>query len=283
MSSPGVIGFSTFDTNPSPSPSVWADCPNTLLQDKGLGYFVHVDFMGNYSVPAATTTAPGIEHTATGTSVFGNAASATYGPNVLSAATGGSDNDHYQLYLEEFGQIVRNSGNKFWAEVRIAVGALNDSAFFFGLTTRANAVVSAGPIANDPSNSAVAGMTSASFIGFVSAQVASALKTITITYEKTTGSPVVVLADATNASAITAAGGTVANLVANTFVKLGIRFDGIKHLYFYINGIKVAGVEVDSTFDQSAYYVPVFATKTGTAAATTNYADFIRAGFQARS
>jgi hypothetical protein len=36
--------------NAQPSPSIWGDCPNTLLTDKGLGYFAHEEFLGNTQI-----------------------------------------------------------------------------------------------------------------------------------------------------------------------------------------------------------------------------------------
>jgi hypothetical protein len=40
---------------------------------------------------------------------------------------------------------------------------------------------------------------------------------------------------------------------------------------------------VDSTFDQTSYYVAAFNMKTGAATAVTNYVDFIRAAAQIRA
>lgn len=311
MGNSGIIGVVAAGNVAQPSPSVWAHCPNTLLNDKGLGYFIAQDFLGDYSTPAATTTAPGIEFASVGTNVFGTAASSTFGPNVLSAATGATDNNHLTLYGEALGSITRNIGREYWFETRIALTALGDAAFAVGLTTLANAIVSAGPIADNPSNSAVATMTSASFIAFVSAQAASAIATVNIVYEKTTGTPVTVLADATNASALIAYEATLGagegitqaaavtaqatapigdgitvlhgNLLASGFRKFGIYFDGQKTIYFFVDGVQVAKQEVDSTFDQAAYYVPFVALKNGASTAITGNVDFIRAGFQLRS
>ncbi len=165
----GYVGFSQVGNLQQPSPSVWADCLNTILNDKGLGKYIHQDFLGDYQIAAAGT-APGIENTSSASSVFAEAASATYGPHVISLATSGSDNDHITLRGAEMIQIVRNSGKKAWFETRFAPGAVTDSAFAMGLTTRANAVVSAGPIQDNPSNSARAVMTAASLIAFVSTQ-----------------------------------------------------------------------------------------------------------------
>jgi hypothetical protein len=133
-----------------------------------LGYFVHQDFLGDYTTGAATV-APGIGSDADASTTYAVAASATYGPNVISPAVTNTDNNALALLTNELGQIVRNSGNKFWAETRIAVGALGDSAFAFGLTTLANATRDI--VADNPSNSARAGLTAASFIGFVSCRL----------------------------------------------------------------------------------------------------------------
>lgn len=275
--------FSQVGDAAQPSPSVWGDCPNTILNDKGLGYFFNQDFLGVSPTPAATTTAPGIEtFSGAGTAVIDYASSATFGPNVLSMATGATDNNNTAVHGEELGQIVRNSGKKFWFETRIAPNALGDTAFFVGLTTRAGArTATTGLLSDNPSNSAAATTVAVSTIGFISVQAASALATVNAIYEKTSGTPVTVLSNVTNATAI--ASGDRANLVAQVFHKFAIRFDGGTQLRYYVDGVKVATVEVDSTFDQSAYYVPVVAAKNGASTALTLAIDFVRAGFQARS
>jgi hypothetical protein len=281
--SAGVIGASAIGEVDQPSPSIWGDCPNTLLPDKGLGYFVHQDFLGDYSTPAATTTAPGIGTvTGTGTSVFGNAASATYGANVLSMATGATDNNNTGVVGEELGTIVRNSGKKLWFEARVALAALGDAALFVGLSTRAGAnTATTGVLGNDPSNSAVATTQAVTTIGFLSVQAASAIATLNARYTKTTGTAVTVATNVTQSVAIPVA--DRANVVAATFVKLGIRFDGGKYLYFYVNGYRVGKQEVDSTIDQTALYTPVIAAKAGAAVAVTTLIDFVRYGYQKRS
>lgn len=278
----GFIGFSQPGDVRSRSFNIWADCPNTLLNDKGLGVYINQDFRGDYATPAATTTAPGIESfTGAGTSVFDAAASATFGPNVLSMATGASDNNNNAIFGEELGQIVRNSGKKMWFEAILAPTLLGDTAFFVGLTTRAGVkTATTGLLAADPSNSAVAATVAVSTIGFLSVQTASAIAKVNAVYSKGAGSPVSVLADVLSATGITSAGGTVAPLTAATFFKLGIRFDGYKHVEFYANGYKVASVELDSTFDQSGYYVPCVVAKNGSSTALTLNVDQIAAAFQ---
>lgn len=309
----GALGFSQLGNVNQPSPSIWGDSGNQLLNDLGLGGFFSQDFRGDYATPAATTTAPGIETvTGAGTSVFGNASSATYGPHVLSMATGATDNNNTGIFGEELGQIIRNSGQKFWFEARIAVGALGDTAFFVGLATRAGATTATtGILSDNPSNSAAATTVGVTNIGFISAQTASAIATVNAVYKKGSATAVTVLADVTNATALIAeqavqATGVVitqaaavtaqataplgegiqvayGNLVAASFRKFGVRFDGQKTLEFYVDGVMVARQDVDSTVDQAAYYIPVIAAKNGASTALTLEVDFVRAGYQQRS
>lgn len=302
----GHLGFSGVGNLKFPSPSIWGDCLNTVLNDKGLGHYVAQDFLGNYGLPATVTPAMIQSDADTGTTWL-NASSATWGPNVLAILNTNTDNNAAEMHTTELGQIIRNSGNKVWAECRVAVGALGDSAFSFGFTTLANATRDV--IADNPSNSARAALTAATFVGFVSKQTASALATVDAVYQKGSGTVVVVLADVTNATAFQAAqanlpSGTVVtqaaqvtsqatiyppaygivtaygNLVANAFRKFGIRFDGYTKLEFYVDGVLVARQEVDSTIDQAGFMVASFCQKTGAATQIINYVDFMNAGIQ---
>lgn len=311
----GLIGFSNPGHVAYPSPSIWGDCSNTIINDRGLGVYVDYSPRGLAATPAATTTAPGIEvFSGAGTAVIDYASSGTYGQNNLSMATGATDNNNTAIHGEEVGRIIRNSGQKFWFEARVAAAALGDTAFFVGLATRAGArTATTGLITNDPSNSAGADIVAVTNIGFLTAQSSSAIATVDAVYAKTTGSPVTVLANVTNATAlqayqaiqnaanpgsvITQAAGVTAqtsnpigegisiaygNLVAASFRKFGIKFDGRTSLDFYVDGVQVASQEVDSTIDQTSYLVPVIAAKNGASTALTMIATFMRAAWQAR-
>lgn len=276
---PSEIDFSQIGDQQQPSPSVWADCPRTLLNDKGLGYYGKEDFLGNVEVASFA------DKSVFGTGEFGmdgdtgalaplTGTKGGYG----SIATGATDNDAITLFSAPLGSIVRNSGNKFWAETNLQFAALGDEALFFGLTTEANGTRDV--IADNPSNSAVAGLTSATFVGFVTVQASSAIATVNVVYEKTTGTPVTVSSNVTNATAIPLA--SRASLAATTDVKFGLRFDGKKTLYFYVNGYKVATQEVDSTVDQSGKLAVVLNIKSGSASAKTVSVDWVQYAFQSR-
>ena len=165
-----------------------------------------------------------------------------------------------------------------------------------------------------------AALVSASFAGFVSHENSTPVQDglVGITYEKGTASPVTpsatptngTLADVTNATAlqtyqsglataniITQAQAATAQqtgpigeglfvgygaLIANGFRKFGCRFDGYKTLSWFVDGIKVSATQIDGTFDQTAYWVPVIETVTGASTANTIYVDWIRAAYQSR-
>lgn len=268
----GEIGFSQTGDASQPSPSIWGDCPNTLLQDKGLGYYGHAEFLGGGEIPAGTTVTAAM------------VAALSWGPvglaldtdlddvvithkaaeqgGYLDLQTGASDNDAVALIAEPFGKIVRNSGNKLWFEARVELGALADQGFFCGLVEEANQTVDV--IAAN----AGALISTDSFIGFqVLNDDTDGLDAV---YQKDGGTPVTVKSVA----------GTVA---ANTEVKIGLRFTGRDKLYFYVDGALVATQTVDSTLDQSHDWCPFIGLKTGTAAAQSIAVDWVRFAYQARA
>jgi len=271
------VGFAQIGENQQPSPSIWADCPNTLLNDKGLGYFAHEDFLGA-AVSAAmlpTITVGGGKFSFDGDTdtVFSLKASEQGG--YLDVETDGDDNDAAAIFTEPLGPITRNSGKKFWFEARVELGGVaEDQGFFVGLVEEAGA--SRDVLADDVGTDGVIGE---SLIGFlVDNEDDNAFKVV---YRKDAGTVVTLVADATNSTAIPLA--SRASLLADTEVKVGLRFDGRTKLYFYVNGYEVAAQDVDSTLDQSKNYCAILAIKTGAAAAESFAADWVRYGFQARN
>lgn len=278
----GSIGVNTSGDAAAPSGSIWGDCPNSLLEDLGLGYFAHEEFLGNTEIASFADA-----------SIFGSgkfnvdADTGALAPltgklgGYAKFTTGATDNDAIIIKGQPLGAIVRNSGNKMWVEARIQLASLFDGALAFGLTTEANATRDV--IADDPSNTVVAALTAATFIGFVTKQAASAIASIDAKYAKGVGTPVVVLTDVTNSTNLTAAGGTAAALAATTDYKLGVYFNGRDSLQYYVNGYKVGSVDVDATVDQSSTLVPFINIKTGTANAKAFSSDWVRYAFKART
>lgn len=279
MSNAVVTMSQTGDSN-QPSPSLWKDSRNTLLEDLGLGRFAHHEFLGgplvNTTITSAllarTTVSSGLSIDGDDDTVLTYKASEEGG--YLDLETDGDDNDAVAIFSEPLGKIVRNSGKKLWMEARLELGAIADQGVFVGLVEEAGA--SRDVIADDAGSNGVIGE---SLVGFIvdngDTNAADAI------YRKDAGAVVNVLNDVTNATAIPTA--DRASLLADTEVKLGIRFDGYTKLEFYANGVKVAEQDVDSTVDQSKSMSAIIALKTGAIAAQSIAVDWLRYGYQERS
>lgn len=285
MGSNGSIGFSQIGDADKPSPSIWGDCPNTLLNDQSKGYFRHVDFLG---APTGTLAAA-LDSTML---AFGDALKIdcdtdtvlTQGGSdrggVLVIETDADDNDAAALFSQPFGKITRNSGQKLWFEAYAAAGDVDaDMGIFIGLAEE-DAVDGTTTTARDvlSDNVAANGVVAESLIGFI--QDNGDDNAFDVIYKKDAGTAVNPYTDVTNSAAITAAGGTAASLTDATLFKLGIRFDGRQTLYFYVNGYLIGTQDVDSTIDQSKDYCVVCGIKTGTTAAEQLSLGWVRYAFQ---
>lgn len=276
----GKIGVSTSGDASAPSGSIWGDCPNRLLEDLGLGYFAHEDFVGTSTGILAATldinqwSANGLKIDADTDTVLTQKAGEQGG--YLDIETDGDDNDAAAIFTQPIGKIVRNSGNKLWFEVRLELGVIGDQGVFVGLTEEAG--LSRDVLADDIASN---GVITESLIGFLCDN--GDTNAFDIVLRKDAGAVVNVLNDATASASLTAAGGTAASLLADTEVKLGIYFNGRDTISFMVNGYKVASYDVDATVDQGKLYGGIVAIKTGTAAAQSIAVDFTRAAAQLRS
>lgn len=273
-----VTTFSQAGDNANPSPSIWADCPNTILNDLGLGHFIHQDFRG---CPTGTLAAAldvsmitfggDLALSADTDTVLTQKAGEVGG--YLDIETDADDNDAAALFTEPLGTITRNSGKKLWFEARFEIGDITgDYGFFVGLVEEAGA--SLDVVANN----------AGALIGesLVGARILTADPDgLDIVYKLDAGSEVVVLEDATNSTALAAA--DRASVADDTEIKFGMRFDGRETLRFYINGVQVATQDVDSTFEQSKNFCAIIGMKTGTTAAESFAVDWIRVGVQDKS
>lgn len=269
-----VANFSQVGATNRPSPSIWADCPKTLLTDLGLGYYIHTEFTGG-AVAAATlpslSIVPGWSFDGDTDTVTAYKASEVGG--YLDIETDGDDNDAAAFHTEPLGTITKNSGKKFWYEARFEVGDIAmDGGVFLGLVEEAGA--SRDVVADN-----AGALVGESLVGFqILADNPDAVDAV---YKKDAGTVVEVLADVTNATAI--ASDDRASLVNNTEVKLGLRFDGRDKIRWYVNGIQVGAQTVDSTVDQTKNYCAIFAIKTGAAAAESFAFDWVRVAVQDQS
>lgn len=279
----GKVGFAQAGNAAAPSESIWGDCPNTLLRDLGLGYFAHEEFLGASTGTLAAAldvnqwSAGGNFKLDADTDTVLTQKAAEQG-GYLDIETDGDDNDAAAVFSQVLGKIVRNSGNKLWFEARFEVGAVADQGVFIGIAEEA--ALSRDILADDVATSGASGLIDESVIGFVIA--ADDTNGLDIVYSKDAGTPVAVLNDATTSTSYTDGGGTSAAIVADTERKVGIYFNGRTTLAFFVDGIKVAEQDVDSTVDQDKNYGAIIAVKTGTGAAVSIAVDWVRVAAQVR-
>jgi hypothetical protein len=271
--SAGLSTFSNPGDSDQKSPSVWAGCPNTLLNDRGLGQYVFKDFIGD------DTTLPGTATAATGTATY-TYNDGSQGFHTLNLATGATDNNSAVLVLRPASPIQRLTSAKLWFEARIAPAALTDQAIFAGFGELA--ALAATILANDPSNSAQAGLIGESVIGFVSRQVASATTKIDLVTRNAAGTVRTVLADVTNATGLPLE--LRSDLVANEFRKYGLVVNpGLKQIQAFVDGYQVAAIDIDSELDQVNSYGAAVAILAGSAGAKTARVDFVGFAGQVRT
>lgn len=261
----GLIGFSEPGALTQASPAIWKDCPKTLLNDLGLGFYVNKGFQGNDG------SLPGLASDSDSGTTFTYKTGEETG--VMTVTITNTDNNAAAVYTQPLGKIVKNSGNKVWAEVRVALGAVADQAVFFGLAEEA--ALDRDVIADN-----AGAVDTESVIGFLCET--GDQDAYDIIYRKDNGTVVEVLADATNSARLTAAGLTAA-AVGTGYRKLGLRFDGRTRLEFYVDGVLVITQTVDTTIDQSKAYGAILAIKTGTTTQRTLNVDLFAAAFQVRS
>lgn len=275
---PAEINYANAGESNRPSPSLWRDCPKTLLNDLGLGVFAHEDFLAEQS---NATPADG-SLVGTGVLAFKGDTDTSIGPvadhryGAIELETDSTAGDAGALVSRVFGRIVRNSGQKLWFEAYVAPGDVDDDmGTFVGLVEEDGA--DHDIIADDPATNA--SLATESLIGYFQNNAdADAYNAV---YRKDDGDVVEVLDDVTNATAIDS--DDRASLTDLGYVKLGIRFGGRDKLEFYVNGVKVAEQDVDSTIDQSADVAAIVALKTGDAAAEKLQCGWVRYAFQERS
>lgn len=268
MSSTGTVGYDNPGEDNQPSPIVWKDCPTTdLINDAG-GYFDHVEFLdaGDFSrfgsalvLDADTTTLAAVTGKRGGW---------------LSLATGSTDNDAAALVSQPFGRITRKTLKKVWMEAHLELAAVNDDkGVFIGLVEEAGADLDV--VADDVGDLAVAGE---SLMGFlIDSNDGDAVDVI----QRKDGDAVNLIAeDVTNSSAIDA--DDRGSLAADTPIKLGLRFDGSKTVFFYVDGVQVAKLEVDESVEQAKDLAAIVAVKTGSAASKAVKLDWVRYAYEER-
>lgn len=248
----------------------------SLLNDLGLGTFVFNDFTGVDSGYAATATAVGMgQFQLEGDAAFvvSNVLPVDIEGGRMDVETDGDDEDAFILFAQAFAQIVPNSGRKVWFEARVHLGAATDQGMFLGFAEEDGLDV------DIVADEGVAPGTESQF-GF--AVLSGDQGAIDAIYQLDGGTAVKPLADVTQSTPYTDAGGTAANFpVADVYHKFGLRFDGKESLEYYADGFLVATLTIDTTvFPNGVLMGPAWALKTHTAAAVSGNISFIAAAYQ---
>lgn len=269
-----VVKFQEAGDAREPSPSLWKDCPQALLNETKQGTYFFNDFQGP---PTGTLAAGEVRPTvgffgmdADDDTVLAAKASETGG--YVDIETDGDDNDAFALITEPLGQVVLDSGKKLWFEARLEVGAVADQGVFVGMAEEA-------ALTRDLIADGAAEVATESMFGFrIASGDTDAFDAI---YRLDAGTVAEMLADVTNATAI--ASGDRAAVAANTEIKLGMRFDGKDKLEVFVNGILVHTETLSTTtFPDGVTMGFAIAAKTGTAAAQSIAIDWAAVAYQER-
>lgn len=248
--------LTTGSTTRGPSPSIWKLCPWLELPPYGFNRDGITEFDDFGTATAALTNAALSKYKVVGTTGTG-VLQATDDGGVISMATGGTANNESMLVYGQttggLGQIISSSVNSIWFETRVRFSQIASGGYFIGLVKPADAA--SGLMVNATN---VIASSSVNCVGF---NVANATPTkLDIVY--------------TSNAAPTTYKAAAQTLVANTWYKLGIRFNSIKHsqpniVQFFINGLRVLSTaSVDgvaasaSNFPDSIMLTPIWAAKT---------------------
>lgn len=236
-----------------PTGAIWADCPASIIQsDPLVGCYIFADHV----TPANTadTRYEGFSILETNNSVAQVASTAT----LKGAVTWGSAstaNDYHTMLTNAVYRLYKNSGKKMWCEIRFAPANVTDAqhSMCFGLTSNDGLV---GDVIDDGG----ADLISYSFIGW--------------RVFDDDGDDCEFIHQATGAETNVAAADKA--LVAATYTKLGMRFDGKQTLFVYVDGEKVASINVDDlTHTKTDYLGLIYSMKSATTEALSATVDFL--------
>jgi len=259
-----------------PSPSIWKSNRKTLINDLGLGDFMHEDFLGM----VADTVAAGEQRPAFGDlsldcdddTVITRTAGRAHG--VIDLETDGDDNDAWALFSQPFAKFTLHSGQKVWMEGRIELGDVAmDGGLFLGFAEEAL-------LTRDIVADAAGAIGTGDYVGFK--VVAANPDAVDAVYRLQANAEVVVATDVTNSTSLPAA--ERASLVNDTPVKFGLFFDGGDRLSFFVKGRKITSIVLsNSLFPTNLLMGAIFGLKTGAIAAESAGSDWIRASYQERN
>jgi len=214
------------------SPIIWKDCPmGAIIKDPSRYIHIFDDFTAAHTALAAA----GVwgDWLVKGTdSVVALIADEDSG--VITVGGGGTAHDDAYLHTNALYDLTMNSGKRFWFECRINLADIDfDGGIFAGL---AQASACAADFIVDECEALV---TLKDLIGFTGFSASSLMGDVEAVYQQ--------VADASHTDVDTSLG----TMVNDTYVKLGMRFDGKKTVTFYYNGVAGATLDIDDLSDNS--------------------------------
>ncbi len=241
-----------------PSPDLWSDCPVlAILEDPAKGVYGYDDFTNcpTWTAPDGTLADKYNVYGDTGV-VLGPAGLQGGG---LKISGNDADNDEGSIQVGGGGLVISDTAadaKKLWFEASVKKASIADNAlaFFLGLMTPGSA--DADILADDTGAMAA----SKDYIGFRTLHAS--------------GEELDVVHAASAGDVVEWAGG-IADMEADTFVKLGMKYDPdhpTRKIRFWLDGVEYATdwmVAADialATFPDGVVLAPMFATKVGAAA-----------------
>ena len=242
------------------SPLIWKDCPmGAIIKDPSRYIHIWDDFDKVDSSLSAAGAYGGWLVKGTNSVV---AALADENNGVITVGGGGTAHDDAYLHSNALYDLTMNNNKRFWFELRVN---LADADFDGGLIAGlAQYSACAADLIVDECEAIV---TTKDFIGFMGFSASSLMGDMEAIYQQE--------ADAAHTDVDT----SVATLADDTYVKLGMRFDGKKTVTFYVNGAVAATLDIDDLSSNSFTnkLAVVFGIKdTGGSAADLSQVDWVR-------
>jgi hypothetical protein len=253
------------DTTRRSSAAVWSECPLDAIRNRvASGILVDDDFDTFYATAN--------RYVISGTSATCAPVLAQAGGEVKLSCTNSANGEAYlggAIKLGSFGQIISGSVDPLWFETRVKTDDITNGVVFCGLAKSTDVAAAMW------ADTTLVPATTVSAVGF---------RTLVATPSRL---DCFYMDDA--AAVVYATG--AATLVAGTYVKLGIRFDGTvigtksNLVHFFVNGVEVAqattnalGVAASATtFPDGIGLTPFWGTKTNASAAIGMTIDWYQA------
>lgn len=234
-----IVTYKTPTTVPvgGPSPIIWADCPVVAMQkDPGKGVHIFEDFIGKIKDLAAAGQYGQFEVVKTGDGVAVTQDTAAYdGEHGVAklVPTGTSEYDEAYFVSPVLYELKMNSRRKMWFETRIKLPDVDDDmSLLVGLGE--NDMLDGASLIQASATPTT--IEDKDFIGFVAFSDGTNIHDIDAIYSEDGDAAVTQVKDAARAAAL---------WTDDEYVKLGMRYDGVQYVTFYIDGVLVGTLDVD--------------------------------------